>query len=99
MATVFEGMNQLDSASFYEEKAIEAFHKVNHEEPLVYQTLGDIAMKSGSPGDALSYYEKSLQLPLEIMNAEPQRTPTIKLLLFIKMKTSRILLFITPERS
>ena len=64
MGTAFEGMNQLDSASFYEEKAIETFHKVNHEEPLVYQTLGDIAMKSGSPGDALSYYEKSLRIAI-----------------------------------
>jgi tetratricopeptide (TPR) repeat protein len=64
MGIVFEGMNQLDSASFYEEKAIEAFHKVDHEEPLVYQTLGDIAMKSGSPGDALSYYEKGLRIAI-----------------------------------
>ena len=64
MGTAFEGMNRLDSALFYEEKAIEAFHKVNHEEPLVYQTLGDIAMKSGSPGDALRYYEKSLRIAI-----------------------------------
>ena len=64
MGTAFEGMNQLDSANFYEEKAIEAFRKYNYEEPLVYQTIGDITMKSGNPAEALSYYQKSLQIAL-----------------------------------
>ena len=32
---------------------------------MVYQTLGDIAMKSGSPGDALSYYQKSLRIAIK----------------------------------
>jgi signal transduction histidine kinase len=65
MGVAFEGMNQLDSASLYEEKAIETFQKYNREEPLVYQTLGDVAMKSGKPGNALNYYQKSLWIAVK----------------------------------
>jgi signal transduction histidine kinase len=65
MGVAFEGMNQLDSANFYEEKAIENFRKYNREEPLVYQTLGNVKLKSGKSGEALSYYEKSLQIALK----------------------------------
>ncbi|MDE3184284.1 MAG: GHKL domain-containing protein [Bacteroidota bacterium] len=65
MGVAFAGLNQLDSANFYEEKAIETFGKYHHEEPLVYQTIGDIKIKSGNPGEALNYYQKSLQIALK----------------------------------
>jgi two-component system, NtrC family, sensor kinase len=65
MGAAFDGMNLLDSAIHYEEMAIETFRKYNREEPLVYQTLGDVAMKSGKPKDALNYYQKSLQIALK----------------------------------
>jgi len=39
--------NQLDSASYYEKKAVKIFEKRNYNEPAVYQYLGEIAMKSG----------------------------------------------------
>jgi len=60
----FEGLNQLDSANYYEQRSIETFGKYNHEEPLVYQTLGDIKIKSGKPDEALELYQKSLQIAL-----------------------------------
>jgi signal transduction histidine kinase len=65
MGVAFEGLNQLDSANFYEQRSIETFRKYNYEEPLVYQTLGDIKIKSGKPGEALEYYQKSLQIALK----------------------------------
>jgi signal transduction histidine kinase len=65
MGVAFEGLNQLDSANFYEEKAIKTFGKYHREEPLVYQTIGDIKIKSGNPGEALNYYQKSLQIALK----------------------------------
>jgi len=65
MGVAFEGLNQLDSANFYEQRSIETFGKYNYEEPLVYQTLGDIKIKSGKPGQALEYYQKSLQIALK----------------------------------
>ena len=65
MGVAFEGLNQLDSANFYEQRSIETFGKYNYEEPLVYQTLGDIKIKSGKPGEALEYYQKSLQIALK----------------------------------
>ena len=65
MGVAFEGLNQLDSANFYEQRAIETFGKYNYEEPLVYQTMGDITIKSGKPGEALEYYQKSLQIALK----------------------------------
>ena len=65
IGAAFAGLDQLDSANFYEEKAIETFKKYNHEEPLVYQTIGDIKIKSGKPGEALEFYQKSLQIALK----------------------------------
>src|SRR6478735_7923940 len=70
IGAAFNGMNQLDSAAFYEQKAIETFQKYNHEEPLVYQTLGEVAMKSGKPAEALHYFQKSLQIAVK--NNEPR---------------------------
>jgi two-component system, NtrC family, sensor kinase len=62
MGVAFAGLNQLDSADFYENKSIETFAKYNYEEPLVYQTLGDIKMKSGNVASAGEYYKKSLAI-------------------------------------
>jgi two-component system, NtrC family, sensor kinase len=64
MGAAFAGLNALDSAIFYEQKSIETFAKYNYEEPLVYQVLGDIKMKSGNLAEALSYYQRSLALSL-----------------------------------
>ncbi len=64
MGVAFAGLNELDSAGFFEEKAIKTFAKYNHEEPLVYQTIGDIKIKSGEPEDALNYYQKGLQIAI-----------------------------------
>ena len=64
MGAAFAGLGQLDSASFYEQKSIETFGKYNYEEPLVYQTIGDIKVKSGNPAEALQFYQKSLQIAL-----------------------------------
>jgi signal transduction histidine kinase len=65
MGVAFAGLNQLDSASFYEQKAIETFGKYKYEEPLVYQTIGDIKIKSGKLAEALRFYQKSLQIALK----------------------------------
>jgi len=65
MGVAFDGLNHLDSANFYEQRSIETFGKYNHEEPLVYQTLGDIKIKSGKPDEALEFYQKSLQIALK----------------------------------
>ncbi len=65
MGVAFDEMNLLDSAIHYEELAIETFRKYGREEPLVYQTLGDVAMKSGKSEDALNYYQKSLRIALK----------------------------------
>ncbi|HEY2722307.1 MAG TPA: ATP-binding protein [Chitinophagaceae bacterium] len=65
MGVVFAGLKQLDSANVYEEKAIRTFAKYNHEEPLVYLTIGDIKMKSGKLEESLNYYQKSLQIALK----------------------------------
>ena len=70
MGNAFAGLDQLDSANFYEQKAIETFGKYNYEEPLVYQTMGDIKIKSGKPDEALGFYKKSLYIALK--NNEPR---------------------------
>ena len=64
LGVAFAGLNQLDSANFYENKSIETFAKYNYEEPLVYQALGDIKTKSGNLEEALDYYKKSLAISL-----------------------------------
>jgi two-component system, NtrC family, sensor kinase len=65
IGVVYEEMNQLDSAIYYQQKAIDLFIKTNREEPLVYQTLGDIKLKSGNSNQALHFYQKSLAIALE----------------------------------
>ena len=65
IGVVFEEMNQLDSAKHYLQRSIEMFRKTNHEEPLVYETFGNIMMKLGNNKEALNYYQKSLQIALE----------------------------------
>ena len=53
--------NQLDSAEYYEKKAVKSFEKLNYNEPAVYQLLGNIALKSGRNNEALRYYKISEQ--------------------------------------
>jgi len=65
MGVALAGLNQLDSASFYEQKSIETFEKYNYEEPLVYQAIGDIKIKSGKQAEALQFYQKSLQMAVK----------------------------------
>lgn len=84
MGVAFEGMNQLDSANLYEQKAIETFQKYNREEPLVYQTLGNVAMKSKKPEDALNYYQKSLQISLKNNERRASATAYNKIAVFYK---------------
>jgi len=64
-ANAFEGMNQLDSARFSITKAIDEFRRINRQEPLVYETIGNIAMKSGNPDEALANYKKCLHIALQ----------------------------------
>jgi two-component system, NtrC family, sensor kinase len=65
MGVAFAGLNQLDSAKYYEEKAVETFGKYHHEEPLVYQAIGDLKIKTGNLPEGLNYYQKSLQIALK----------------------------------
>ena len=65
IGNVFEETNQLDSAKYYEEQALECFRSMNYEEPLVYKTLGNIEMKLGNLSKALSYYQQSLQIAIQ----------------------------------
>ena len=65
IGVVFEEMNQPDSAFYYEQKAIEFFKKTYREEPLVYNTLGNIEMKSGNQTAALNYYQTGLRLSVK----------------------------------
>ena len=53
--------NQLDSAEYYEQKAVISFEKLNYNEPAAYHILGDIAVKSGRNNEALHYYKISEQ--------------------------------------
>jgi two-component system NtrC family sensor kinase len=65
MAIVFEEMNQLDSAIYYEQMAIQDFRKTGREEPQTYETLGDIKMKSGNHAEALNFYQRGLQISIK----------------------------------
>ena len=65
MAVVFEETNQLDSALYYEQLAIQNFQKTGREEPQVYETLGNIKMKSGDHPGALNFYHKGLQIAIK----------------------------------
>jgi two-component system, NtrC family, sensor kinase len=64
IAVVFEETNQLDSALYYEQLAIQDFQKTGREEPQVYETLGNIKIKSGDHGTALNFYQKGLQIAI-----------------------------------
>jgi len=65
IAVVFEEMNQLDSALYYEQQAIDDFQKTGREEPQTYETLGNIQMKSGDYVEALNFYQKGLQISIK----------------------------------
>ena len=65
IAVVFEETNQLDSALYYEQMAIKDFQKTGREEPQVYETLGNIKMKSGDHAAALNFYHKGLQIAIK----------------------------------
>jgi tetratricopeptide (TPR) repeat protein len=65
IGNVYEETDQLDSARYYELKALEFFRTINREEPFVYKTLGNIEMKSGNQSKALSYYQQSLQIAIQ----------------------------------
>jgi tetratricopeptide (TPR) repeat protein len=60
LGEVFEELNELDSAIYCEQQAIHHFLKTTREEPQVYETLGNIKMKSGNYPEALDYYKKGL---------------------------------------
>ncbi|HET9825244.1 MAG TPA: ATP-binding protein [Chitinophagaceae bacterium] len=60
MGVAFAGLNKLDSANYYEQRAIATFGNYNYEEPLVYQALGDIKIQQGKLQEALAYYQRSL---------------------------------------
>ena len=64
MGNAFTGLGQLDSANFYEHKALGVFRDFHNEEPKVFQTLGDIQLKSGRRPEALDYYRESLEISL-----------------------------------
>ncbi len=64
MGIVYTEMNKLDSAVFCEQKAADAFSKINRQEPLVYETLGDVKIKSGNYNEALNFYQKGLQVAI-----------------------------------
>ncbi len=72
---VYEEINQLDSARHYELKALEFFRTINRDEPLVYEILGNIEMKSGNRAKALSYYQQSLQIAIQ--NNERRASATV----------------------
>jgi two-component system NtrC family sensor kinase len=65
IGNVYEETDQLDSARYYELRALEFFQKINRQEPLVSKTLGNIEMKSGNRASALSYYQQSLQIAIQ----------------------------------
>jgi two-component system NtrC family sensor kinase len=65
IAVAFEEMNQLDSALYYEQLAIQDFRKTGREEPQTYETLGNIEMKSGNNTEALNFYQKGLQIAIK----------------------------------
>ena len=68
----YEEMNQLDSATYYENEAIKHFDKISRKEPIIYKVLGDVEMKSGNQAAALQYYQQSLRI--SIANNERRAT-------------------------
>ena len=65
IAVVLEAMNQLDSALYYVQQAIENFRKKGREEPETYEILGNIKMKSVNYKEALNFYQKGLQISIK----------------------------------
>ncbi|GAB2607541.1 hypothetical protein GCM10027190_63700 [Spirosoma areae] len=55
-------LHQLDSASYYLQKAYRIEQATNDLRPIVLQGLGDIEAQKGHIGAALGYYRKGLQL-------------------------------------
>ncbi len=49
---------------FYEREALGNFKKLDREEPLVYNVLGDIALQSGDHQAAMNYYQESLEIAI-----------------------------------
>ncbi|HEY5407965.1 MAG TPA: tetratricopeptide repeat protein [Ginsengibacter sp.] len=84
MGIVYSEMNQLDSAVFCEQKAIDAFSKINRQEPLVYETLGDVKIKSGNYDEALKFYQEGLQVALTNNERRSSSTAYNKIALFYK---------------
>ncbi|MBS1757673.1 MAG: GHKL domain-containing protein [Bacteroidetes bacterium] len=84
MAIVFEQMNQLDSAIFYDQKALKTFQKINREEPQLYEILGNVKMKSGNKAEALNLYQKCLDVSLKNNERRTSSSAYIKLALLYK---------------
>jgi two-component system NtrC family sensor kinase len=68
----YDEMNELDSAYYYEQKAIKIFAKTGRKEPIIYKILGDIALKKGDKQGALKQYQQCLQIA--IINNESRAT-------------------------
>ncbi|MBS1621192.1 MAG: tetratricopeptide repeat protein [Bacteroidetes bacterium] len=84
MAIVFEQMNQLDSAIFYDQKALKTLQKINREEPQLYEILGNVKMKSGNRAEALNLYQKCLDVSLKNNERRTSSSAYIKLALLYK---------------
>ncbi|WP_336517125.1 ATP-binding protein [Pollutibacter soli] len=84
LAIVFEEMNQLDSAMFYDEQAMKDFKKIDREEPQVYEIWGNIKMKTGNKAEALAFYKKSLQVSLKNNERRSSSSAYIKLASYFK---------------
>jgi len=84
MGIVYTEMNQLDSSVFCESKALNAFHKINWQDPLIYETLGDVKIKSGNYDEALSFYQKGLLVALANNERRSSASVYNKLALFYK---------------
>jgi len=83
--TVFVEMNRLDSAEFYELKAIDEFRKRKKEEPSVYEILGDIRVKLRDYKGALSDYQRSLRTSLQNNERRTTASTYNKLASFYKL--------------
>jgi len=64
IGNVYNEMGRLDSAYFYEQEAIKYFARTGRKEPIVYKTLGDIALKRGDKKEALKQYQQSLRIAI-----------------------------------
>ena len=84
IAVVFEETDQLDSAIYYEQLAIQDFRKIRREEPQTYETLGNIKMKSGSPAEAVNFYQKGLQIAIKNNERRASADAYIKIATFYK---------------